>query len=99
VSTDASAFVLHLSTREEVEVAASDGSVHPPCFGSRCDIAFIAGVTVTLNVPFTTDEVNCLTFDGWTGACAGQGNPCKLVMNSDLTTATVWKRLLGCSPP
>lgn len=31
-------------------------------------------------------------FSHWTGACAGQGNPCTLVMSSDLSTTAVFSR-------
>jgi hypothetical protein len=97
-----SAFVLTVSTetapQDKVNVTPSDGSPGRTCFGTGCQFAFLAGVTLTLRVPFPTDKVNCIFFAGWTGACAGQGNPCTLVLNSDLTTEAIWDPIIGCNP-
>jgi large repetitive protein len=49
-----------------------------------CTADFPAGTTVTL----TATPLFAGTFDGWTGACAGQDLTCELQMTTDLATAT-----------
>jgi len=52
---------------------------------SDCSESYVSGTVVTLTA--TPDAVS--TFTGWTGACAGQGNPCTLTLATDVgTTAT-----------
>jgi len=95
------AFVLHLSTetapQDQVDVTSSDGTPLRQCFGG-CSFAYLAGAALTLRVPFPTDKPNCIVFNGWTGACAGQGSTCNLVLNSDLTTEAIWAPIRGCHP-
>jgi hypothetical protein len=92
----ASAYALHIDTEfaGQDEVVANPGGA---CVGS-CDIAYLAGTVVSLRIPFPTDKINCIHFAGWTGACANQGNPCTLVMNSDLSTEVIWATTKGCQP-
>lgn len=51
--------------------------------GGTCATQFPAGSTVTL----TASPLYGGTLDGWTGACAGQGATCQLVMTGALTTS------------
>jgi hypothetical protein len=100
-STSGTAFVLSLSTetapQDKVHVTSSDGSPARDCFGG-CSFAYLAGSTLTLRVVFPTDRVNCIFFSGWSGACSGQGNPCTLVLNSNLSTDAIWSPIIGCQP-
>ncbi len=49
-----------------------------------CTRAFGAGTTVIL----TAHPTSGYTFESWTGACAGQGNPCTFVVTSSTTDIT-----------
>jgi len=51
--------------------------------GGTCTTQFPAGSAVTL----TAAPLYGGTLDGWTGACAGQGATCQLVMTGALTTS------------
>jgi len=97
-----SAFTLNLSTetapQDKVHVTSSDGSPPRDCFGTGCQFAYLAGSVLTLTVTFPTDRPNCIFFSGWSGACSGQGNPCTLTLNSDLTTEALWSPIIGCDP-
>ncbi len=57
--------------------------------GSDCDEPYVNGTIVTLNATAASGS----EFIGWSGACAGQGNPCNLTMDTDLTTAAVFEPL------
>jgi hypothetical protein len=100
-TTSGSAFVLTVSTetapQDKVQVTSSDGSPTRDCFGG-CSFAYLAGASLGLRVVFPTDKVNCIHFTGWSGACAGQGNPCSLVLNSDLFAEAIWSPTIGCQP-
>lgn len=53
--------------------------------GSTCTATYNSGASVML----TAVAASGSTFNGWSGECAGQGNPCSATMNSDLSvTAT-----------
>ncbi|HEU4733492.1 MAG TPA: hypothetical protein VFT22_36615 [Kofleriaceae bacterium] len=99
--TNNSAFTLFLTTevapQDKVDVTSSDGTPLRSCTGG-CAFAYLAGSVLTLRVPFPNDKVNCIHFTGWSGACSGQGNPCTLVLNSDLTTEAIWANTIGCQP-
>jgi hypothetical protein len=45
------------------------------------------------------NRIDCLAFSGWSGACAGQGATCTVVINSDLTTGAEFGTVIrGCVP-
>lgn len=95
------AFVLSITTelapQDQVRITSSDGRTDP-CIGS-CNFAYLAGSNLTITFPFgTSDRPNCLRFQRWTGACAGQGSRCRLTINSNLVTEAVWVPILGCNP-
>jgi len=96
------AHVLTLSTetapQNVVDVTTNDGEPPRDCVGTDCQLAFLSGVGLTLRIPFPTDNPNCVAFNHWTGACAGQGNPCTITLDTDKTTEAVWTRLRGCVP-
>ena len=46
---------------------------------SDCSESYSSGTWVTL----TATEASGYIFGGWTGACAGSGNPCSVLMNGD----------------
>jgi hypothetical protein len=100
-TTNNSAFSITISTetapQDLLQVTSSDGTPERDCFES-CQFAYLAGSTLTLRVPFPTDQVNCIRFAGWTGACAGQGATCTVVLNGDLVTEAVWAIIRHCSP-
>jgi hypothetical protein len=93
------AFVLTVQTDEEQITVSSSTSAGETCFGGQsCNFAYLGGSSLAIRVPFTKDQVNCELFHGWSGACAGQGSICTLVINSNLTTRATWVPLLGCRP-
>jgi hypothetical protein len=100
-TTSDGAFVLSLGTetngQNSVSVQSSDGTPTRECVGG-CDFAYLAGSTLTLLVDNPTDVANCLRFSAWDGACAGQKNPCTIVLNSDLSTNALWSRITHCIP-
>jgi hypothetical protein len=100
-TTNTGSFVLSLSTetapQDKVVVTSSDGTPSRDCFGA-CQFAYLAGATLTLRVPFPTDTPNCIRFDGWDGACAGQWTTCVIQLNSDLSTTALWAPIIGCDP-
>jgi uncharacterized repeat protein (TIGR02543 family) len=54
--------------------------------GAECVKRFLAGTTVTL----TATPNGSSLFTGWTGACAGQGNPCTLTLVADHSVAATF---------
>ena len=60
----------------------SDSSGYPATTGT-CSVDFPVGTAVTL----TATPLDGGTFDGWDGACAGQGATCQLSMTAALTTS------------
>lgn len=90
------AFVLTVSTDEHSVSVGTPNGQHAQCFGS-CQYAILQGA-VTISSSITIDKINCVIWRRWTGACAGQGNPCQLSMNSDLETHSEWEFLKGCHP-
>jgi hypothetical protein len=92
----ATAFVLSVSALEgPFTVTSATGS--NTCDFFHCDFAFIAGTAVTIHA-LQANIADCLAFTSWTGACAGQGLTCQLVMNSDLSTSARYGRIAGCRP-
>jgi hypothetical protein len=62
-------------------------------------LAFPAGTQLTISPQRTVDQTDCLTWTGWTGQCAGQGNPCVTTINSNITVdATTHFNFHGCTP-
>jgi hypothetical protein len=63
-----------------------------------CNVTFPQGSTAFLHLTEHVDKANCLTFNRWLGACAGQlAGDCELVMNQDLSTDGTFKLLLPCT--
>lgn len=92
-----SAFVLSVHANAESDAIINGSS---SCLGgTTCNFAFLQGATVTIS---TQDKnlIDCARFTGWSGACAGQGTTCTLVMNSDLATSALYKfgGIPGCRP-
>jgi hypothetical protein len=100
-TTNADSFVLSLTTefapQNKVVVTSSDGTPSRDCVGS-CNFAYLAGASLSLRIPFPTDRINCVQQVRWTGACAGQGKTCNLVLNSNLSTEAIWVPIRGCDP-
>jgi hypothetical protein len=93
-----SAFVMTVQTDyEHIDVSSSKSSIDS-CFEGSCNFAYLGGSSLAIRVPFTKDQIDCELFHGWSGACAGQGATCTLVINSNLTTRAIWVPLLGCKP-
>jgi hypothetical protein len=97
--TSTSAFALTISGEEEpIKITTTNVSDTCPA-DSQCQFGFIGGSTLTIKPTFTRNTVDCLQFAGWTGACAGQGSTCTVVINSDITVGeNFWTRILGCVP-
>jgi hypothetical protein len=92
-------FVLTVSGFEAGIHVTSTGISDSCPADSTCDFPFFAGTAVSISPDFTKDTVDCLQFANWQEACAGQRNPCNLVINSDLSVSEkLWVRLSGCIP-
>jgi len=92
----ASAFVLTVSGLEGEDVMSPGRD--DVCTNGRCSFAYIAGTAVAIT-PYGSNAVaDCEQFSSWSGACAGQGTTCSLVINSDLAAASHWSKILGCVP-
>lgn len=97
VRPDNSAFVITVGTDENPVRVAAAGTTTNVCSGS-CSFAYIAGTTLTISTN-GQNRIDCLAFTRWGGACAGQGNPCTLVLNSDLSTDAEFETFIrGCIP-
>ena len=97
VRPDNSAFVITVGTDENPVRVSAPGTTTNSCDGS-CTFAYIAGTTLTIATN-GTNRIDCLAFTRWGGACAGQGNPCTLVLNSDLSTDAEFETFIrGCVP-
>ncbi len=76
--------------------AASGNQV---CNTAGCVLAFPAGTQLTISPESTVDQADCLTWTGWTGQCAGQGNPCVTTISSNIiVNATTHFIFHGCQP-
>ena len=62
--------------------------------GLACSLAFPHNGQVTLTATPNAGS----TFGAWSGACAGQGNPCVLTMGSDLLTDARYDKLATPTP-
>ncbi len=90
-----SAFVLTVTTEEQpITVTTSTGTNTCP---DSCSFAYIAGTSLSIHAG-ARNFADCLQFNSWIGACAGQGNPCTLVINSDLSTTAHYTSIPGCVP-
>jgi hypothetical protein len=77
-------FTLTVSEVGQGTVTSTDGNINCTNGTGSCSAAYAPGSPVTLNATAGSSW----TFGGWSGACTG-GNPCNVVMNSNLTaTAT-----------
>jgi hypothetical protein len=98
VAPAASAFTLSVSSEGSgIRVIAPTHTLTCADF-TFCQFAYVAGTAITVKPRRTTDQVDCIRFSHWEGACAGQSSNCQLVVNSDLSTHAVWVPLLGCRP-
>ncbi len=91
-----SAFVLTVSGIEGEDVA-SPGRVDV-CGGGPCNFAYIGGTRLTITPDGSGAGADCLQFVGWGGACAGQGDTCTVVIQSNISAHSQWGRILGCVP-
>jgi NOL1/NOP2/fmu family ribosome biogenesis protein len=57
--------------------------------GTDCTETYLAGTSVTLTATPAAGSV----FMGWGSACAGQGNPCTVVLNGDVAVSADFARL------
>ena len=66
---------------------------------SSCVLSFPAGTQLTISPETTVDRPDCLTWTGWTGQCAGQGNPCVITINSNISVNSTFHVIRpGCTP-
>lgn len=95
----ASAFTLSISGDEAaIRITTTNVTDTCPVFQS-CQFAFVGGSTLTIKPTSTRNLVDCVQFAGWTGACAGQGSTCTVVINSDITVGqNFWTHISGCIP-
>jgi hypothetical protein len=63
--------------------------------GSSCTASLAEGTAVTL----TAVPAANFSFIEWSGACAGQGNPCSVLMNSAKTVGAVFAAFKGSFTP
>jgi len=77
-------FTLSVAEVGHGTVTSSDGAINCTNGTGSCSAVYPSGTAVTLNAAGATGWA----LSGWSGACTG-GNPCNLVMNSNLSaTAT-----------
>jgi hypothetical protein len=77
-------FTLTVNEVGQGTVTSTDAAINCSNGTGSCTAVYISGSSVTLNATAAAGS----TFTGWSGPCSG-GNPCNLVMNSNLTaTAT-----------
>ena len=101
VSTQTSnltAFVLNVNSGENPITVSSPGVADNVCpaFETR-NFAYIAGAQLSIRT-FQTNQPDCEQFIRWDGACAGQGHQCSIVINSNLSTTSVFGPIRGCIP-
>jgi hypothetical protein len=97
-TTNLTAFVLTVESGENPITVSSPGVADNVCpaFESR-NFAYVSGSQLTIKT-FPTNLADCEQFIRWDGACAGQGHQCSLVINSNLSTTSVFGPILGCVP-
>lgn len=99
VTPSVSAFVLtvHANVESDIDVTNSTSGNNCPA-GTTCNFAYLQGTTVTIRTA-PQNRIDCAQFLQWSGACAGQGSTCSVVMNSALTTSARYKfGIPGCVP-
>jgi len=68
----------------------------PTTCTSNCSFDYPAATTVHLIAE--GDNVTCTQFDGWSGACFGQGSTCTLTVDSNKSTSAGFSKKPGCNP-
>ena len=97
VTESLSAFVLTVNADETNISVTTGGTTHVcPAF-STCNDAYLGGATLSVKA-VAKNLVDCLKWTSWTDACAGQGNPCSLVINSNLVVGANYGVISGCIP-
>lgn len=61
--------------------------------GADCSERYVSGTTVSLTATPSADSA----FAGWGGACAGQGNPCTVMMTADQSVTASFSLLFTLS--
>lgn len=97
ISPNLSAFVLTVDSPEGLPVTVTTSSGTDTCSSFPCNLAYVAGTSLSIFAR-RSKIVDCVTFDSWSGACSGQGDPCSLVINSNLSTTAQYRSILGCTP-
>lgn len=97
-TSDLSAFVLNVNSGENPITISSPGTADNVCpaFETR-NFAYISGAQLSIRT-FQTNTPDCEQFIRWDGACAGQGHQCSIVINSELSTTSVFGPIRGCVP-
>ena len=97
-TSNLSAFVLTVESGENPITVSSPGVADNVCpaFELR-NFAYVGGSQLTIKT-FPTNQPDCEQFIRWDGACAGQGHQCSLVINSNLSTTSVFGPIKGCVP-
>ena len=73
-------------------VTSSPAGIDCGSSGLDCAEAYAAGTTVTL-----TASPVAAVFSSWSGACAGQGNPCRIIMSADQSVTANFTRYFTLS--
>jgi len=99
VTPNVSAFVLTVSASAESDITVTSSAHVDTCSASAsCNFAYLQGTALTIETA-AQNLIDCRRFSGWTGACAGQGATCNLVINSNLSTSPAYKlKVSGCVP-
>jgi hypothetical protein len=99
VTSNVAAFVLTVHANVESDVDVTNSTSGNSCSaGTICNFAYLQGTAVTVRTA-AQNRIDCAQFLQWTGACAGQGATCNLVINSALTTTARYKfGIPGCVP-
>jgi subtilisin family serine protease len=79
-----SLFTLTVATAGSGAVTSSPAGIS--C-GADCSESYVSGTAVTL----TATPAAGYAFGGWSGACAGQGNPCTVAMTADQVVAATFR--------
>ncbi len=95
ITPNVSAFVLSVGTDDGI-VTVTGGGTTNTCGSLQCNFAYLAGTSLSLSARGV--PADCEKFSSWSGACSGQGNPCSLVINSNLSTTAQDSFIPGCKP-
>jgi hypothetical protein len=89
-----SQFVLSVATQDlPLAITASSG-IHNSCAGS-CTFTYTAGTSLTIFAG-PRDVPECRQFGGWDGPCAGQLDPCTVVINSNISVTAFYGSIPHC---